>query len=163
MVSTHNKPTAASGFARTMPVGYLIAEVHRLMKRRIEDESREHGITLPQWRALAELTLNEGMNQSELAGCIDTDPMTVSGILDRLERRGLIERSADPNDSRAKRAVATPEGAQLVEEVRAVGRVVYEHAMRGISAAERKQLIDVLTRMKENVSSMNADQKELVE
>ena len=154
---------AASGFARTMPLGYLIAEVHKLMKRRVEEESRVHGITLPQWRALAELTLNEGMNQSELAGCIDTDPMTVSGILDRLEKRGLIARSPDPHDSRAKRAVATPEGIALVEEVRAVGRVVYEHAMRGISATERKQLLDMLSRMKENVLAMNADQKELVE
>jgi hypothetical protein len=72
-------------------------------------------------------------------------------------------RSPDPNDSRAKRAVATPEGIALVEEVRAVGRVVYEHAMRGISASERKQLLDMLGRMKENVLAMSADQRELVE
>ena len=39
---------------------------------------------------------------------------SMSGILDRLEKRGLIERFADPNDSRAKLARLTREGAALV-------------------------------------------------
>jgi MarR family transcriptional regulator for hemolysin len=37
------------------PLGYLIHEVARLMKRRFEDEARSLGITLPQWRALAQI------------------------------------------------------------------------------------------------------------
>ena len=51
-----------------------------------------HGITLPQWRALAQISQNESMTQRALAELIDTDPMTISGMLDRLEKRGLIER-----------------------------------------------------------------------
>ena len=35
------------------PMGYLIHEVARLMKRRFEEEAKMHGITLPQWRVLA--------------------------------------------------------------------------------------------------------------
>jgi MarR family transcriptional regulator, transcriptional regulator for hemolysin len=154
---------ASSNFAKTMPLGYLIAEVHKLMKRRLEEETRVHGVTLPQWRALAELSMNGGMNQVELAGCIDTDPMTLSGILDRLEKRGLLERSADPNDSRAKRAVATPQGIEVVQDVRAVGHGIYEQAIDGLSAIERKQLIDVLGRMKDNLLAMSAEQKEFAE
>ncbi len=154
---------ASPSFAKAAPLGYLVSEVAKLMKRRFEEEARVHGITLPQWRALAELSLNHGMSQVELAGCIDTDPMTLSGILDRLEKRGLIERSADPNDSRAKRSVATPAGQELVQEVRRVGHSLYEHALDGLSNAERKQLIDVLGRMKDNLLAMNAEQKEFAE
>ncbi|MEP7241005.1 MAG: MarR family transcriptional regulator [Devosia sp.] len=154
---------ASPTFAKTMPLGYLIAEVSKLMKRRFEEEARHHGITLPQWRALAEITMNDGMSQVELAGCIDTDPMTLSGILDRLEKRGLVERSADPNDSRAKRAVATPEGQRLVQEVRRVGHDLYTHAIDGLSAAERDQLIGVLNRIKDNLTALNAELKEPAE
>ena len=148
-------------FAKALPLGYLIAEVAKLMKRRFEEEARVHGITLPQWRVLAELSLNNGMSQVELAGCIDTDPMTLSGILDRLEKRGLVERSPDPNDSRAKRAIVTAAGHELMLEVRRVGHALYEHAIEGLSAAEKNQLTDVLTRMKDNLLAMNAEQKEI--
>ena len=72
------------------PIGYLVHEVARLFRRRFEDEARIHGVTLPQWRALAEIHRQEGISQVSLAGCIDTDPMTLSGILDRLEKRGLV-------------------------------------------------------------------------
>src|SRR4051812_7007005 len=91
-------------------IGYLVHEVARLYRRRFEEEARAHGITLPQWRALAEIHRQEGISQVTLAGCIDTDPMTVSGILDRLEKRALIERFSDPNDSRARLARLTSEG-----------------------------------------------------
>src|SRR5215467_11928088 len=97
------KPT----FKREGSIGFLVHEVARLMKRRFEDEARVHGVTLPQWRALAEIAQSGGISQVALASCIDTDPMTLSGILDRLEKRGLIERYADPNDSRAKLARMT--------------------------------------------------------
>ena len=103
------------------------------------------------------------VTHSEAAETLGLRRPNLVPVVAGLEKRGLIARSPDPHDSRAKRAVATPEGIALVEEVRAVGRVVYEHAMRGISATERKQLLDMLSRMKENVLAMNADQKELVE
>ena len=71
------------------PLGYLIHEVARLMKRRFEDEASMQEVTLPQWRALAHISNQDGMTQKALARAVDTDPMTMSGILDRLEKRGL--------------------------------------------------------------------------
>ena len=64
------------------PMGYLIHEVARLMKRRFEEEAKVHGITLPQWRVLAQIALNDGITQVGLATAADTDPMTISGVLD---------------------------------------------------------------------------------
>lgn len=150
-------------FASALPLGYLISEVAKFMKRRFEEEARGHGITLPQFRALAEISNNTGISQVTLAGCIDTDPMTLSGILDRLEKRGLIARSPDPNDSRAKLAVATPAGIELVREVRAVGLALYEQAIDGLGAQEREQLTNALTRMRDNLQAMSAEQKDVAE
>ena len=167
MISTHSKSkgpeTADTAFPdKEKSIGFLVHEVARLFRRRFEDEARIHGVTLPQWRALVEIFKNEGISQVSLAGAIDTDPMTMSGILDRLEKRGLIERFADPNDSRAKVARMTAEGSELVSTARNVGRELYENALAGLSAAERDELAAGLVCIKNNLNNMNTDQKEAV-
>ena len=143
-------------------IGYLVHEVARLFRRRFEDEARTHGVTLPQWRALAEISHNEGISQVALAGCIDTDPMTLSGILDRLEKRGLIERYTDPNDSRAKLARLAPAGHELVNTARNVGRELYTNAVDGLSEAERENLAAGLRLIRDNLNNLTAEQKEAV-
>lgn len=163
MISTLSKSTPAAGkplnhksFRAQLPVGYLIHEVAKLMKRRFEEEAREHDMTLPQFRILAEVWRAPGVTQAALAAAIDSDPMTVSGILERLDKRGLLERFANPDDSRAKLARITPEGQKLVEEVRSTGLVIYEEAMRGVGKAEQKALTDALKCMRENLIKMTS-------
>jgi DNA-binding MarR family transcriptional regulator len=162
MISTH-RSSAGDGEDREQSIGYLVHEVARLFRRRFEDEARVHGVTLPQWRAMIEILRNEEITQVGLASCIDTDPMTISGILDRLEKRGLIERYADPHDSRAKRARMTKAGLELVETARNVGRGMYEQAMAGVGESERTVAIHALRRIRDNLSGSNAEQKELQE
>ncbi len=147
------------------PVGYLVHEVARLFRRRFEDEARIHGVTLPQWRALAEIHRQEGISQVALAGCIDTDPMTLSGILDRLEKRGLIERYTDPNDSRAKLARLSPAGLELVSTAKNVGRELYENALDGMTPDERDAVTVGLIRIRDNLNKLDqvaAEEKEAV-
>jgi DNA-binding MarR family transcriptional regulator len=143
------------------PLGYLIFEVSRLLKRRFEEEAKGHGITLAQWRALAQIALHEGITQRELADSIDADPMTISGILDRLEKRGLIDRFADPSDSRAKLARLTPEGQHLFGTARKVGLAMYETAVQGLSAEERAVMISALQKMRANLSGQPAELEEV--
>jgi DNA-binding MarR family transcriptional regulator len=148
---------------RDKSIGYLVHEVARLLRRRFEDEARIHGLTLPQWRAMIEILRNEQITQVALAACIDTDPMTVSGILDRLEKRGLIQRYADPIDSRAKRARLTEAGLSLVDTARDVGRSMYENALSGVSETDREITSNALRRIRENLTAMSAEQKEMAQ
>ena len=143
------------------PMGYLIHEVARLMKRRFEEEARVHGITLPQWRVLAQVAIHEGITQVALAAATDTDPMTVSGVLDRLEKRGLLDRYPDPTDSRAKLARLTAEGEEIFTTARKVGLAMYEAALEGISPEERQTVITALSKMRENLSGQTADLEEV--
>jgi DNA-binding MarR family transcriptional regulator len=143
-------------------IGFLVHEVARLFRRRFEDEARTHGVTLPQWRALVEIYKSEGISQVSLAGCIDTDPMTLSGILERLEKRGLVERYPDPNDSRAKLARLTTDGAHLVTTARDVGRELYDNAVSGLSQAERDRVAAGLIRIRDNLNNMTTAEKEAV-
>lgn len=145
---------------RENSIGYLIHEVARLMRRRFEDEASVHGFTLPQWRALAEIYRNEGIAQVSLAAALDVDQMTVSGIVSRLEKRGLIDRYPDPNDSRAKLAKLTPAGLALVTNAKNVGRALYENALDGLSPADRDAMAAKLRLIRDNLNSMTAQQKE---
>jgi DNA-binding MarR family transcriptional regulator len=130
------------------------------MKRRFEEEASLHGFTMPQWRALAEIFRAEGIAQVSLAAALDVDQMTVSGIVGRLEKRGLIERFPDPNDSRAKLAKHTPAGRELVLNAKNVGRALYENALEGISQPERDTMVAQLKLIRDNLNSMTTLQKE---
>lgn len=141
-------------------VGYLIYEVARTFRRRFEEEARRHDLTLPQWRSLAELARRGGISQVVLASAIDADPMTVSGILDRLEKRGLVRREQDPADSRAKVVQLTGDGRALFDTAKAVGIELYASAVQGMSAAELAALVHGLTAIRNNLNSLPVEQKD---
>ena len=143
------------------PLGYLIHEVAKLLKRRFEDEARTHGITLPQWRALAHIALHEGITQRALADAIDADPMTVSGVLDRLEKRGFIDRYPAPSDNRAKLARLTAEGDKMFRKARETGLAMYEAATVGLTAEERTAMKSALCKMRDNLSGQAAELEEV--
>jgi MarR family transcriptional regulator, transcriptional regulator for hemolysin len=146
--------------SRDRAVGFLVHEVARLFRRRFEDEARVHGVTMPQWRIIAELKRQDALSGVALAAVTDTDPMTVSGILDRLEKRELIERFPDPKDSRAKLARLTPQGVELYMTAKSVGLALQNDALIGLSPKERDDLIAVLTKVRTNLISLTSDERE---
>ena len=120
-------------------IGRMLYVVHDLWRhtRRWQDQaSSERGLTIPQFRAIANLCSTDGIKQSELAERTDTDPMTVSGIIERLEAKGYVRREPDPNDSRAKLVFVTDVGRELVTEVRAQAVAREPLIFEGISDAE---------------------------
>ena len=82
---------------------------------------------------------------SALADSVGCDASNVTGIVDRLEARGLIERRDDPGDRRVKLITLTDEGAQLREQV--MDRL-YEPpaAIARLSSADQRALCDILSR-----------------
>jgi DNA-binding MarR family transcriptional regulator len=70
-----------------------------------------------QAKALHELNLEPPISMRELAERLRSDPSNVTGLIDRLEARGLVERRPDPNDRRIKGLALTPSGAGLRERL----------------------------------------------
>ena len=144
------------------PFGYLIHDVARLLRRRFDAAAHRHDLTMPQWRIIAQLSHSEGMSQVELAGVCETDPMTVSGLVERLEAKGLVLRLADPNDSRAKIVTITEKALSMVSELRELAEEIYAEAFAGVSDADRAVALSVLTRISANLSGQRAQVKEEV-
>lgn len=141
----------------TRTLAILIHEVGRLMKRRFEAVASEHSLTLAQWRALGQITKTPGITQVALAAAIEADAMTVSSLLERLEKRGLVVRSPSPGDSRAKCAEVTEAGRELTYLGWQVGSEVFELALADVSAADRDAAIRTLSAIRSNLSGMAAD------
>ena len=99
-----------------------------------------------QARALHELDVEPPISMRELAERLRSDPSNVTGLIDRLEARGLVERRPDPKDRRVKGLALTPAGARmrkrLFAQLYSAPRSVAE-----LSERDQRSLRDVLQRI----------------
>jgi DNA-binding MarR family transcriptional regulator len=70
-----------------------------------------------QAKALHELNAEPPISMRELAERLKSDPSNITGLVDRLEARGLVERRPDPNDRRIKGLALTPAGEKMRERL----------------------------------------------
>ena len=99
-----------------------------------------------QARALHELDLERPISMRELAERLRSDPSNITGLVDRLEARGLVERRPDPTDRRIKGLALTLAGAQLRE--RLFARLYSAPpAVTALSERDQRTLRDVLQRV----------------
>ena len=94
-------------------VGYWIMLTSQAYQKALNNELAPHGITFRQSQVLAWLALKGELSQADLAAHMLIEPPTLVGVLDRMERDGLISRVASPLDRRCKLIRANPE-ARLI-------------------------------------------------
>jgi MarR family transcriptional regulator, transcriptional regulator for hemolysin len=94
-----------------------VAKLDRLARAWLEPRLADHGISLAEFR-LVGMLLNtpEGVRQRDLAERLRITEATLSVEVRRLERAGVIQRVADPNDARS-RLVKLPQDAPLTADV----------------------------------------------
>ncbi|WDV51426.1 MarR family transcriptional regulator [Streptomyces coeruleorubidus] len=129
----------------TLEVVELIGEVVARFHQDYEDAAAEHALTGAQARLLSLLCL-EPLPMRRLAQRLKCEPSNVTGIVDRLEARGLVERRPDPADRRVKVAAATGEGRRVARSLRESLRFARE-PLAGLSEGERVALRDALRGM----------------
>ncbi|GGS02331.1 MULTISPECIES: MarR family winged helix-turn-helix transcriptional regulator [Streptomyces] len=129
----------------TMEVLELIGEIVARFYADYEEAAGEHTLTGPQARLLSLLSL-EPLPMRKLAQKLKCEPSNVTGIVDRLESRGLVERRPDPADRRVKVAAATEQGREVARDLREGLRFARE-PLAGLSEEERRSLRDLLRRM----------------
>lgn len=131
--------------ALTLEVVELIGDVVARFYEDYEDAAAEHSLTGAQARLLSLLSL-EPLPMRKLAQRLKCEPSNVTGIVDRLESRGLVERRPDSADRRVKLAAATEEGLRVARELREGLRFARE-PLAGLSHEERESLRGLLRRM----------------
>jgi MarR family transcriptional regulator, transcriptional regulator for hemolysin len=136
-------------------LGFLVHDVARLMRKRLEQRARAAGIglTRAQWQTLAYLARSEGMNQVTLAQMLDIEPITLVRLIDRLEGLGLVERRPDPRDRRQRNLFLTDKAWPELARIKALGAEVREEALAGLGEPERGRLMGALAQVKTNLQA----------
>lgn len=131
----------------TMEVIELIGEVVARFYADYEDAAAAHSLTGAQARLLSLLSI-EPLPMRKLAQKLKCEPSNVTGIVDRLESRGLVERRPDPADRRVKLAATTEEGRRAARSLNESLRFARE-PLAGLGEEERVVLRGLLGRMLE--------------
>jgi DNA-binding MarR family transcriptional regulator len=126
----------------------LMFQALGMLKQHFHHAITEMGLTPQQAHALRSLDPARPVPMRELAAGIMCDASTLTGIVDRLEDRGLVERRPNPDDRRVKGLVVTPAGIEIRDRI---WQEVLGHAphLAVLSPEERIQLRDQLKRVVE--------------
>ncbi len=123
----------------------LLQQLMMGQRTRMLTVASEFDLAPAQILALKVLEPGQPRAMSDLAGALHCDNSNVTGIVDRLEDRGLVERRPNPQDRRVKMLEVTPEGAALRKQLRdRLSRP--PEAFAGLSDEDARTLRDVLAR-----------------
>jgi MarR family transcriptional regulator, organic hydroperoxide resistance regulator len=147
-VATQTTPTKAPAPPSVSAPGGLASEAWVLLQRVAFSQrpafvaaARELDLIPPHVFALQ--SLERPMPMGELARTLACDNSNVTGIVDRLEERGLVERTAAEHDRRVKVIVLTPEGRRVRERLEA-RMAEPPQPILALSRADQRALRDVL-------------------
>jgi DNA-binding MarR family transcriptional regulator len=134
-------------------LGFLLADVSRLMRRAFQRRLEGSELTLAQARTLVYISRNQGIRQVELAELLEIQPISLARLIDQLATRGLVERRNDPLDRRAYQLFLTSAAAAQLDAIARVGEATRMDALRGFSDSEAAKILAALKRMRDNLSA----------
>lgn len=101
-------------------------------------------MTPVQFALLNQLWRKDGQFSYELSKSLLLDSATITGIIDRLEQNGLIERRTDPNDRRTKVIFLTEKGRKLEKPLKKQMDEMNDEVLYGLSDDEKRQFKKIL-------------------
>ncbi|WP_433260130.1 MarR family winged helix-turn-helix transcriptional regulator [Actinosynnema sp. CS-041913] len=107
---------------------------------------REHGLTPQQGQLLCVLMV-QPYGMGELSTMLGLAKSSLTGLVDRTERNGLVRREPDPQDTRAVRVALTPRGSRLAEEFYTETCRRIDELPATLAPAEREALAGLLGRV----------------
>jgi DNA-binding MarR family transcriptional regulator len=160
-----NSDMSEESYATAEAAFRSLLRVYGLMKRVMEPYFATFGISGSQWAVLRTLhrAKTEGLPSlrvGDVGERILIRPPSVTGVVDRLQRMGLVVREASSTDSRAKQVSLTPAGCEMVE------RILEKHGMKisdilgGLSSNEQAQLDQLLGKISSHLEKMEQYKEE---
>lgn len=138
--STRQPPDPREGLVDTLVTASFVvmAVISRL--------GAAHDLSLSMVRMLGILR-DRRPRMTDLADYLGLEKQTMSGLVARAEKRGLVARVANEDDARATDVVLTDEGARLLRQLRAEGRAALGPLVENLDASEQQLARDLLQRL----------------
>ncbi len=138
-------------------LAFLINATDKIIINNFVRKLKNNGIniTFEQFTILTMLWDNENLCQYNLAQLTNRDQASTSRLINTLIKNELIIRQCCPSDKRINRIKLTEKGELLKEPVESIARECFEEAVNGISKEEIEQGMKFLTKISENLNSIN--------
>lgn len=111
-----------------------------------------HDLSIAMWRVLAALSASGEQRQIDIAAMTSIEVSTLSRLITRLMRRGLVTRRRSPHSSREVMVELSARGRSLVERLIPIARQLEDKAIAGVSPTEIAALKRALRQLYENLS-----------
>jgi DNA-binding MarR family transcriptional regulator len=121
-----------------------------------------HGLSAPQLLCLRQLAEHGPMLSGTLAAAVSLSPATVSGILDRLEQRGLIERRRQQDDKRRILIALSPAGLDVVREAPPPLQESFLFKLRALPESQQAQIDRTLKKLVAMMAAEDLDSAPLL-
>jgi DNA-binding MarR family transcriptional regulator len=139
-------PAAPSSEAEDLGLVDALAQLSFLVQGVLTEIARKHDLSIVQTRLLGVLRDRE-LTMHELGRHLGLDKSSITGLVDRAQRRGLVIRSVSAADRRAFHVLITDAGRQLTEQVAARFTERIEMLVTGLPDADRQRLSQLATRI----------------
>jgi DNA-binding MarR family transcriptional regulator len=148
---TPQRYSVAGALMSEMPLwarpGYLLRRLHQIHYALFFEECAEFEITPVQYGLLTTLSTNPDLDQNSIARELGIDRTNVADVLNRLSRRGLIERRRGSVDKRTMLARLTPAGKRVTKDMYLAMQRAQERLLEPLLPAERHAFISTLIRL----------------
>jgi DNA-binding MarR family transcriptional regulator len=122
-------------------ISFLIGKAAQQITRRARDALAPHGVTPVQYAFLKVLWEQDGQSGAELGSRLVFDSATMTGIIDRLEAAGLVERRSDPGgDRRVNRVFLTRRARDLQKPLDAAADALNAEVVRELGSKRAREL-----------------------
>jgi MarR family transcriptional regulator, organic hydroperoxide resistance regulator len=132
--------------------GYRLKLLSQLQTRKFQEQLEPFGLTPFHWVILCCLWQEDGLPISSLSEQLQQVGGTLTGVLNRMEDRGLVVRQQDAQDRRIYRIWLTDSGRSLQETLPPLALALRDRTMKGFSKAECQQFSTLLNQAIKNLS-----------
>lgn len=129
---------------------YLYTESRRVTK----EVARQHGLTGPQVTAIKVLENFGALSLTDLSARMSATNSTMTGIADRMERDGLVERIRSETDRRVVQIALTEKGRALAAQIPVASMALFADALRSLDERDRRDLTRILRRLTDKVTEL---------
>ncbi|MGO8997269.1 MAG: MarR family winged helix-turn-helix transcriptional regulator [Polyangiaceae bacterium] len=129
---------------------YLYTESRRITK----ELARRAELTGPQLTVVKILETVGDLSLSDLSDRIRAQNSTVTGIVDRMEREGLVVRERSTEDKRVVNIRLTEKGERIAREIPVEPMEIFRGALAGLTATEMRDLLRILTKVAHRVQNI---------
>jgi DNA-binding MarR family transcriptional regulator len=138
-------------------IGVLLAHICKTQRNLAGAELDKLGLHLGQDRVLLCLTKQESVVQSDLVNDLCVEPPTVTKMLQRMEKAGLVERRQDDQDGRVSRVNATTQGLALQQPILRVWDKLEKRMLTNMTMTEQMLLRRLLIQALANLSAIREE------